>query len=759
MKKFIFGIMGVVAMLATSCEKSYDDVMVAGNEEAMVTIGVTLPEAATRTFSDGTTATYLQYAVYKQLADGTYERISATFGADDYSGKISDFHLQTSLSLQLLTGNSYRIVFWADNFGKTSNGAYTVSFGTSTVTATTQNSFSSLLKDERADAFYACEDFTLTGNLNRDVELKRATAQINIGTNDYEIAERLGFAGITSASISIQSYMTMNLMTGSTSSRWNVAKAYNSEAYKSKDTETFPVPGYKYMAMAYVFVGDEQETMDITFKYNKESIVIGSVPVQRNHRTNIYGSLLTSKAVFNVEITPDFDDPDLDANDSFLASVALGSATLQEDLTISKQTSITNSTTIDLNGNTLTSDIAISQTQNQEVPFLLNGSGANLTIKGDAEGSTMTTADGATSHLVGLINGATLTIESGTFTTSTKGPLFYIGEPGGGTVYIKGGTFDSGYGAGEQNFLLNCEDAAYNAGTAKFVVTGGKFHNFDPAHSHAEPGLDTNWVPAGYKSVKTTINGDENWYVVVPEGTTVANASNAKSAITAGGSVYLAEDCNYSTTSYATLVNTTNPLDLDLGGNKFSSAGGGTYKDAVVVGNGADVSISNGTINPATNALADGTSATIVLMTSGGGKLTLTDVTVVGNSYPVELRSANADSEIVINSGTYAFTEKWADEQYRDKPVAVYASGDGKITINGGTFGMKGVYSEFLLNVMDSQRKDDVRDNIEVRGGKFYNFDPSNNRAEGEGTNFVADGYTVVSHADGDDTIYEVVAQ
>ncbi len=49
--------------------------------------------------------------------------------------------------------------------------------------------------------------------------------------------------------------------------------------------------------------------------------------------------------------------------------------------------------------------------------------------------------------------------------------------------------------------------------------------------------------------------------------------------------------------------------------------------------------------------------------------------------------------------------------------------------------------------------------NIIVKGGTFVNFDPSNNLAEGEGTNFVADGYKVISEVHGEDTWYTVVPE
>ena len=39
------------------------------------------------------------------------------------------------------------------------------------------------------------------------------------------------------------------------------------------------------------------------------------------------------------------------------------------------------------------------------------------------------------------------------------------------------------------------------------------------------------------------------------------------------------------------------------------------------------------------------------------------------------------------------------------------------------------------------------------------NFDPSNCKAEGENTNFVADGHKVVTETHGSDTWYTVVAK
>ena len=64
----------------------------------------------------------------------------------------------------------------------------------------------------------------------------------------------------------------------------------------------------------------------------------------------------------------------------------------------------------------------------------------------------------------------------------------------------------------------------------------------------------------------------------------------------------------------------------------------------------------------------------------------------------------------------------------------------------------------YTLNCIDGNYKNGTA-KIIVKGGTYVNFDPSNNGAEGSGTNFVADGYKVVSEAHGSDTWYTVVAK
>ena len=90
------------------------------------------------------------------------------------------------------------------------------------------------------------------------------------------------------------------------------------------------------------------------------------------------------------------------------------------------------------------------------------------------------------------------------------------GKDGGIDTGVNGGTFacepysNPTYG---YNFLINCVDGAYKNGTAKAIIQGGTFINFDPSNCTAE-GAHTNFVADGYKVVSEA-HGTDTWYTVV----------------------------------------------------------------------------------------------------------------------------------------------------------------------------------------------------------------------------------------------------
>lgn len=86
----------------------------------------------------------------------------------------------------------------------------------------------------------------------------------------------------------------------------------------------------------------------------------------------------------------------------------------------------------------------------------------------------------------------------------------------------------------------------------------------------------------------------------------------------------------------------------------------------------------------------------------------------------------------------------------------IYASHGSTINISGGTF--FGVTDEngnlWTLNCQDNSGS-----SIVVTGGTFVDFDPSNCVTEGVGTNFVAEGYKVVSVEEDGHIYYTVVSE
>ena len=90
----------------------------------------------------------------------------------------------------------------------------------------------------------------------------------------------------------------------------------------------------------------------------------------------------------------------------------------------------------------------------------------------------------------------------------------------------------------------------------------------------------------------------------------------------------------------------------------------------------------------------------------------------------------------------------------------IYCMG-GTINISGGVFKSTSSAegSTFLINCEDNARAAGNA-HIVITGGKFYDFDPANNSAEGAGTSFLPEGYisvvTSVTEDDGEHTLYTV---
>lgn len=310
MKKVLFSTvaMSALMLIATSCADDQTSDLKAG-AESTVTITAQLPgDMGTRAFADGTKATELHYAVYEK---GTTTRLAVCKKADGTKGQLEGTAtmtgLQTTISLQLTTGKEYDFVFWADAPG---DNVYTFNSENQTVTVNYANAENNT---DNLDAFFGQKKaLKVSGNMSISQELRRPFAQINIGTDDFDAAAAAGYT-VSESTIGVATYETLNLLSEEVSNP--VTATFVKKPIPTEDSK-FSVNSkdYKYLSMSYVLVPKDKETVDIAFDYTLTNRTFTNVPVQRNYRTNIYGSLLTNTADFNVVIAPGFNNPDYNHN-------------------------------------------------------------------------------------------------------------------------------------------------------------------------------------------------------------------------------------------------------------------------------------------------------------------------------------------------------------------------------------------------------------------------------------------------------------
>ena len=314
MNKLYFCGAAAIGLLAlASC--SQEEITGGGNDGATL-FQIQLPDnLATRaSFGEGTTATNLYVAIYK--AGETTPLLTNVNGEVD-GLTVNNFagSLTTTVSAQLVKNESYDLVFWAESGDAKGSAGYTFDVDAQSISVD-YNDMANFT--ESRDAFCkTLKGFVSKGEINQTVVLTRPFAQINIGTDDLS-AYLVAAGNVSSQTFGMTVSGVANTLslsgatpTVSTSSDFNGEVTVTPVALPSDDiTEDFPVSGYKYLDMGYFLVGDEnaaKTNLNVTLTVGGADFqTYASVPAQMNYRTNIYGSLLTNKENFNVEIDPIF---------------------------------------------------------------------------------------------------------------------------------------------------------------------------------------------------------------------------------------------------------------------------------------------------------------------------------------------------------------------------------------------------------------------------------------------------------------------
>ena len=173
-----------------------------------------------------------------------------------------------------------------------------------------------------------------------------------------------------------------------------------------------------------------------------------------------------------------------------------GEVKLLKDVDISETVIVTKAVKLDLNGKTIGNTNDLWEKRAADWSLLSVRAGGDLTITGNG---TLKAKENDC-YAVDVQDGATLTIENGTFVGNIHAVYVYQGE-----LTVKGGAYSIQQkypdAAKADEFVLNCYDEHRTEGTAKITVTGGIFEKFNPANCAAE-GAGTNFVAPGYAAKK-----------------------------------------------------------------------------------------------------------------------------------------------------------------------------------------------------------------------------------------------------------------
>lgn len=395
--------------------------------------------------------------------------------------------------------------------------------------------------------------------------------------------------------------------------------------------------------------------------------------------------------------------------------------TILKDMEVSQLTVYSeNKVTINLNGKN------VNITGYEPNCTGVNIDGGSLTIKGS--GSFGDSAQKNVNPLFYVNVGASLTIEGDASYYSAN--VCAYAYHWNSEIYINGGKW-----YGSETYTLN----KYNPNQEAIIsVTGGEFYKYNPAASHSENPV-ANFVADGYGVVK-----DGDWYRVV-EATKATDYASLKSAIGSASKSPVLVNNSVELSSNVSIASG-NTIVVGEKGKLIPSA---SFKSGVT----EVITTANktGVINISGSGYVEGPSnnttygnGTQAIFVQGKAYSTVTvniygDLEVNGGSGSI------ANHAIAITNGTvniyggsfYAGLDK--DNKSSDlillRPSQKYQK--ASLNIYGGVFESEGD-STYLINCKGS---DISRCTINIMGGTFVGFNPADNSADGEHTNYVAAGY------------------
>lgn len=310
MRKLLLSLLIGIVVLAAGCGRNLDPTC--GQKEVGVSFDMDATQSMTKAYGDGLTVNTLH--VYAYLVDpvtGSLAYIEpASHGENCPSQTLGMTGGKASYSTQLVTGQKYVIVFWADYQSDGYASPYAYDNATHTISVEDHNPqvYAVPANDERRDAFYAVETIEVSGAIGgRTVHLKRPFAQVNIGVTD-QVMSNAKSKGITFKNLSVaftNVASKIDLVTGKVDrfiSGDDHADHVIFRASSLPDKKFIIVGGVKYnlISMNYVLVDQNEEgtvarNISLLSDGGKFQRQFSNVILRANHKTNIVGDIISGE--------------------------------------------------------------------------------------------------------------------------------------------------------------------------------------------------------------------------------------------------------------------------------------------------------------------------------------------------------------------------------------------------------------------------------------------------------------------------------
>lgn len=304
--KFLIPFAAILLSLFVSCEKHE------GSRDAEVALTISIPSSiGTKAISDGSQVNIVHYVAFgpngKAVLNGT-----AAISSDS----------PAVINAVLVKYVEYNFVFWAHKGGDDGvHPAYDLT--TFNTDGKVVVSYEGSANDEDRDAFYnhaAVMIDETAASLNKHIYLYRPFAQINFLATDYDVVEDADIHKSLVSTVEIADIPNvLNGQDGTVEVSGEVSTALEFKAVPVEYFNAADNTKYGWYSMNYILAAEgRNDNMEVLGKFmhgqsqNSIDVPVGSVPYQRNYRTNIIGDFLTEQAELTVEISPNFVDADGD---------------------------------------------------------------------------------------------------------------------------------------------------------------------------------------------------------------------------------------------------------------------------------------------------------------------------------------------------------------------------------------------------------------------------------------------------------------